>query len=577
MCEWHNTPLVAYDGNVIGVTSLVDDVTERRKNEEALRQSQKMNALGKLTGGIAHDFNNMLGVILGYSELLQVQLSNNPKLGKYVSEIYRAGERARKLTSKLLAFSRNEKISVELSDINTVIQSERHLLEKTLTARIKVIFNLAESLWPVCMDKASLEDAILNMSINAHHAMPDGGTFTLGTRNTHLEIAEAKVMGIEPGDYVLLSLTDTGIGMSEATQQQIFDPFFSTKGDMGTGLGMSQVYGFVKQSQGAIHLYSESGQGTQITIYFPRCHEPEIVDSVQQAESATDHPAGNETILVVDDEVALRKLTEEILTIHGFRVLCADGGEQAMHILETETVDLLLTDVIMPVMDGYQLATQVKKYYPQIIIQVMSGFTEDYRVDLANEELHQQRMQKPVIADELLQRVRDLLDEKAQQAEVKASTEFESLSSIEWSDQYSTGIHEIDTDHKELVTLANRCIDASNSGEQRKEIRLILDELLNYTKFHFQREECVMKACGYPDLTKHQQLHQKLTNEVQEKVMKFGLRKLTAKSLLEFFVNWLTVHIKGEDKLIATYRKGKDDLIKQALVDSGLNIQSDES
>jgi len=413
LCEWHNTPLVAHDGNVIGVTSLVDDVTERQKNEESLRHSQKMNALGKLTGGIAHDFNNMLGVILGYSELLRADLSNDPNLEKYVDEIYRAGERARKLTSKLLAFSRKATTFSDVTDINTVIQDEQHLLEKTLTARINVVFKPAENLWPVCLDKASLEDAILNMSINALHAMPDGGTFTLGTRNVHLGIAETQKMDIEPGDYVLLSLTDTGIGMDETTQQQIFDPFFSTKGDIGTGLGMSQVYGFVKQSRGTISLYSEPGQGTQITIYFPRCVESSAVNSVQDAAGSVELPAGNETILVVDDEVALRKLTEEILTTHGYRVLCAEGGEQALDILETETVDLLLTDVIMPGMDGYQLVTKVKKRYPQIIFQVVSGFSDDYRVDLANEELHQQRLQKPLSSDVLLQRIRNLLDERA--------------------------------------------------------------------------------------------------------------------------------------------------------------------
>jgi len=577
----HISFLLDNENKPIGEISILRDVTESKQAESEhkrlqleLQQAQKMDALGKLTGGIAHDFNNMLGVILGYSELLQIKLSNDPKLENYVSEIDRAGKRARKLTSKLLAFSRKEQACSEATDINTIIQGQQHLLEKTLTARIQVILKLAENLWPVCLDKASLEDAILNMSINALHAMQDGGTFALETRNMHLGMTEAQQLDIESGDYVLLSLTDTGIGMDETTQQKIFDPFFSTKGDTGTGLGMSQVYGFVKQSKGAIRIHSELGQGTQIAIYFPRCHKQEAVDSEQEAASSVEMPAGKETILVVDDEPALREFNKEILTTHGYRVLCADGGEQAIDLLETETVDLLLTDVIMPGMDGYQLATIVKKCYPQVIIQVMSGFSEDYRVDVANEELHQQRLQKPFSSNELLQSIRQLLDERAKQTqdiEVKVSAEFESLSSFEWSDQYSTGIHEIDTDHKALIALANRSLDASNSSEQRKEIRLILDELLDYTKFHFQREECIMKVCGYPALTKHQQLHQILINEVEEKVKEYGLGNLTAKSLLEFFVNWLTAHIKGEDKLIAAYSNGKENLIEQALVDSGLN------
>jgi len=242
--------------------------------------------------------------------------------------------------------------------------------------------------------------------------MQDGGTFALETRNMHLGMTEAQQIDLEPDDYVLLSLTDTGIGMDESTQQKIFDPFFSTKGDAGTGLGMSQVYGFVKQSQGAIRIHSEPEEGTQICIYFPRCHKQEAIDSEQEAVSSEEIPTGNETILVVDDERALREFNKEILTTHGYQVLCADGGEQAIDLLETETVDLLLTDVIMPGMDGYQLATIVKKCYPQVIIQVMSGFSEDYRVNLANEELHHQRLQKPFSSNELLQNIRQLLDER---------------------------------------------------------------------------------------------------------------------------------------------------------------------
>jgi len=572
--EVKEIPVFDKRGNVSHVEGIAHDITQRKQTEETLINTQKMDALGKLTGGIAHDFNNMIGVIIGYSELLQFKLSNDPTLEKYVSEILHAGERAKKLTSKLLAFSRKQITSAEVIDINTVIQGEQHLLEKTLTARINVVFKPAENLWPVCLDKASLEDAILNMSINALHAMPDGGTFTLDTRNMHLGMTEAQQMDVESGDYVLLSLTDTGIGMDETTQQKIFDPFFSTKGDMGTGLGMSQVYGFVKQSRGTIQLYSKPGQGTRFTIYFPRCVESRDVDSVQEVTSSVEMPTGKETILVVDDEPALCEFNKEVLTTHGYRVLCADGGEQAIDLLETETVDLLLTDVIMPGMDGYQLATIVKKCYPQVIIQVMSGFSEDYRVDVANEELHQQRLQKPFSSNELLQSIRQLLDERANQTqdiEVKVSAEFESLNSFEWSDQYSTGIHAIDTDHKALMVLAHRSLNAINSSEQKKEIRLILNELLDYTKFHFQREECIMKVCGFPDLTKHQQLHQILINEVKEKVKEFGLGNLTAKSLLEFLINWLTGHVKDENKLIVTCCEGKENLIEQALVDSGLN------
>ncbi|MCK5262251.1 MAG: response regulator [Gammaproteobacteria bacterium] len=429
----HVSPLLNSENELIGEISILRDITESKRAEEErkrlqheLQQAHKMEALGNLTGGIAHDFNNLLGVIMGYSEILQDKLSNDPKVGKYVDEIYRAGERGSKLTAKLLAFSRNERISAEVVDINTVLKDQQHLLEKTLTVRIKLIIKTNEKLWPVCIDKASLEDAILNMSINALHAMSTGGSFILDTRNEHLGITKAQQIDIEPGDYVLLSLTDTGTGMDEVTLQQIFDPFFSTKDGMGTGLGMSQVYGFVKQSQGTIRIKSEPGHGTQITIYLPRYIEHRTTALEQEITAPVEIAAGNETILVVEDEVALLELAEEILATHGYRVLCAEGGTQALEILKTETVDLLLTDVIMPGMDGYQLATKVEELYPDIKIQMVSGFSDDYHVDQPNEELYHQQLQKPISSAVLLQRIRNLLDEKVGQAHdlvTKASDE----------------------------------------------------------------------------------------------------------------------------------------------------------
>lgn len=573
----HERGKTVYDdeGHPINSTGTVQDITENILMEESLRRSEKMDALGKLTGGIAHDFNNVLGVILGYSELLRNSLSSEPKLEKYVGEIYDAGERARKLTSKLLAFSRKETTSAEVSDINAVIQGQQHLLEKTLTARIKLETKLAENLWPVWLDKSSLEDAILNMSINALHAMKDGGNFSLETQNAHLGIAETQQMDIEPGDYVLLSLTDTGIGMDEMTQQQIFEPFFSTKGDKGTGLGMSQVYGFVKQSNGTIRLYSEPEHGSQFTIYFPRYVESRAVDSVHEVADSVEMPVGNESILVVDDEAPLRELAKEILTNHGYRVLCAEGGVQALDILKTETVDLLLTDVIMPDMDGYQLAAEVERRYPDIVIQVVSGFSDGSHEGLANKELHKQRLHKPFSSDALLQRIRKQLDERTkhiQDTVVKASTEFGALQYVEWSEDYSTGIDAIDTDHKIMMSLINRCTDVINSGsEDRKEIRLILDKLLDYKRLHFQREECIMTVCGYPDLNEHKKLHQTLAREVEDKLKEFGLRKLATKSLFNFLINWITEHVIDEKKLFSTCGKGKEELIDQALIDSGLD------
>jgi len=276
LCEWHNTPLIDDEGNVIGVTSLVEDITEKEKNETNLRHNQKMDAIGKLTGGIAHDFNNMLAVILGFSELIEKNISSeNPKLHKYNSQINKAAERAKSLTSKLLDFSRKTPSSSEKTDINQLLSDSRHMLEKTLTPRISLSLNFETFIWSIYVDKSRLEDAILNICINAMHAMPEGGTLNLITRNTTLSNSEINSMDIKAGEYVELTIADSGIGMDEQLQQKIFDPFFTTKDTQGTGLGLSQVYGFVKQSQGGITVTSELGEGTQFSLYFPRYRESE--------------------------------------------------------------------------------------------------------------------------------------------------------------------------------------------------------------------------------------------------------------------------------------------------------------
>ena len=410
MCEWHNTPLVDHAGKGIGVTSLVDDVTERQRNEDTLRHSQKMDAIGKLTGGIAHDFNNMLGVVLGFSELLKGHAGDNQKLVKYVDEIINAGERAKKLTSKLLEFSHKAPSSEEICYINELLQGMQHMLEKTLTIRIDLVIALEENLWPVWLDKARLEDAVLNVCINSMHAMPDGGPLTLSARNIHFSDADAKTLDVVSGDYVTLTISDTGLGMSREIQQKMFDPFFTTKGESGTGLGLSQVYGFVQQSGGKIQVYSESEYGTRISIYFPRYQQDAAAESGSNNVVPAELPAGSGTILVVDDEIALSHLMKEILTGQGYDVLCADDAQQALEILKNNSVNLMISDVIMPGMDGYQLATEVEKHYPTVKIQMISGFSDGRKVGLSNDSLHQQRLSKPVGIEVLLRRVKDLLD-----------------------------------------------------------------------------------------------------------------------------------------------------------------------
>ena len=384
---------------------------EKEHLQRELQQSQKMEALGKLTGGIAHEYNNMLAIMLGFSELLKMSLIEQPKLFKYVSEIQRAGERAAMLTSKLLTFSRHKTSEAKRINLNELLQKQQHMLEKTLTVRINLALNLQENLWQVFLDDGDMEDVIINMSINAMHAIEGNGQFSIQTCNQKINQMDAQSLGITPGDYVLLSFTDTGCGIDKEIKEKIFDPFFTTKGLEGTGLGLSMVYGFVQNSGGAIKVYSEQGEGAQFTLYFPRYHDASHEQQSEKEKHPEESFIGNQTILLVDDEPALLKLTHEILSTHGFKVICAESAKEALNILEEESIGILISDIIMPEMDGYQLATIVKEKHPEIKIQLVSGFADEQRMSMNDEHLQQDLLHKPFNSQALLQRIRALCDE----------------------------------------------------------------------------------------------------------------------------------------------------------------------
>lgn len=416
-------PLRDEDENIYAVCCISTDISERKKQEALYRRSQKMEALGQLTGGIAHDYNNMLGIIMGYAELLERMLSDQPEYGRYAHEIHHAAERGSKLTRKLLSFTRHKTIEHASVNLNMLLEGQQEVLEKTLTARIQLILDLAPDLWPVSIDGSDLEDAIINMSINAMHAMASGGRLTIRTCNIQLVEGDVPNKNLKPGDYVLLAITDTGTGMDEKVRERIFDPFFTTKGQRGTGLGLSQVYGFVQRSEGFIQVYSEPGHGTRFALYFPRG---------QRQNNETQSPAsipeinlhGTETVLVVDDEPAITSLTEVVLLEHGYKVFVAHDGLQALSILEKEgkNIDVIISDIIMPDMDGCQLTKEVQQRYPHIKIQMVSGFADDRHHGLADDELHKNMMYKPCSSRALLVRIRHLLDDNRVREKQMAQT-----------------------------------------------------------------------------------------------------------------------------------------------------------
>jgi len=411
LCEWHNKAIVDESGKVVGGASLVLDITQLKEQQVQLQRAQKMDALGKLVGGIAHDYNNMLGVIIGYTDLMQMKFSHVEGLQKYIDNIAKAGDRGRKLTQRMLNFSKKESSEASAVSMSDVLIQQRDLLSKAITALITIEYDLCKPDWLVWVDPCELEDVLLNISINAQHAMPNGGTLTFTTEAIHLSPVDAKFLGLAENDYLKLSVSDTGCGMSDELMSKIFDPFFSTKGSYGTGLGLSQVYGFMERSGGIVKVYSEEGSGSEFSFYFPRYRGDNEIANEQNLMNIDGAPGDGQTILVVDDEPALRELAAEMLSLAGYRIVMASDGDEALDVLANHHIDLVLSDVIMPNMDGYQLASHIERMYPNVKVQLASGYSDNRHTVAVDDELHKTLLHKPYTSLELTGRISQLLGE----------------------------------------------------------------------------------------------------------------------------------------------------------------------
>lgn len=388
------------------------DISKIKTQEELLNRVQKMDALGKLTGGVAHDYNNMLNVILGYAELLKKRLENDDKGFKYLSEIEQAALRGGSLSKKLLSFSRQNATAPETTNINEILNANRDMLEKTLTARIKLHLDLDKNIWSIFIDNNDMTDAILNLSINAMHAMPEGGKLTITSENISLSHESAHILNLQAGDFVRLVIQDNGVGMEPNLLEKIFDPFFSTKKGKGTGLGLSQVYGFISRCKGAINVHSDINIGTKFELYFPRHNNNEFdnVENVRNVHAET-KLLGNEKILVVDDEPAIRALASEILAQNGYSVITTGNGYEALDVITNDrSINMVLSDVIMPEMDGLQLAKQIRSQFPALRIQLVSGYIQTDTDTRGIEDLIDGILSKPFNAHSLLLSVRNCLD-----------------------------------------------------------------------------------------------------------------------------------------------------------------------
>ncbi|HLV87194.1 MAG TPA: ATP-binding protein [Candidatus Sulfotelmatobacter sp.] len=400
-----------------------EDVTERRALEQQLRQSQKMEAVGRLAGGIAHDFNNLLMVISGYSEFLLERLGNQPELRSPAQEIASASERASSLTRQLLAFSRKQMLAPKIVDLNTIVTENLKLLTRVIGEDIDLVMEPETSLWPVRADSGQIEQVIMNLAVNARDAMPSGGKLTIQTSNVNLDEEYARFHApLRPGDYVMLALTDTGAGMDTETQSHIFEPFFTTKGPKGTGLGLSTVYGIIKQSGGYIWVQSEVGKGTTFNIFLPRVAAIGETAAAQVPVEAEPRPVepGTETVLLVEDEANLRYLARQFLEKQGYNVIEAADGAVAMQIAVAHegVIHLLLTDVIMPGMNGRELAQRISEIRPNVKVLYMSGYTENVVGHDGTLDAGVRLLQKPFNLRDLKSKVREVLDTTSTPPEV---------------------------------------------------------------------------------------------------------------------------------------------------------------
>ena len=408
-------PLKDKSGSAQYLLGYSEDITERKAIEQQLRQAVKMEAVGQLTGGVAHDFNNLLGVIIGNLDIAAEHAAADPAQREIIQEALNGALRGAELTRRLLAFSRKQPLQPAVIDLNHGLPQIAGMLRRTLGEQVTVELHPDPGLWPVKVDPAQLDEAILNLAINARDAMPKGGTISIETHNVRLDRAyTAANPDATPGEHIQLSISDTGAGMSPQVIERCFEPFFTTKGiEKGTGLGLSMVYGFVRQSGGHIKIYSEVGHGTTAKIYLPRSDGGSVADVRPAAADRAPAP-GTELVLMVEDNKDLRTVTLKQLIDLGYRTLDAENARVALNILaERPDIDLLFTDIVMPGgMTGTELAREARRLYPKLKILLTSGYTARAMANGFHDIEGLELLNKPFRKRELAQRLRSVLERK---------------------------------------------------------------------------------------------------------------------------------------------------------------------
>jgi signal transduction histidine kinase len=402
------------DGKAVGIIGIAHDITQLKRMEDQFRQAQKMEAVGRLAGGVAHDFNNLLTAINGYSEIVLESLKDDDAMRAFVTEIRKAGERAVTLTRHLLAFSRQQALSTEVVDVGALLADLEKLLQRLIGEDVDLALVRDAALGLVRIDAGQFEQAVINLAINARDAMPSGGRLLIEARNVELDLDYGGSHGdVQPGPYVLVAVTDSGEGMDEATKGRLFEPFFTTKAvGKGTGLGLSMVYGFLKQSGGHVTVYSERGRGTTFKLYLPRAPGASVPAAAELGTVSV--AGGTETVLLVEDEGAVRALAKHVLESHGYAVLDARDGEHALEVVAQHrgVIDLLMTDLVMPRIGGRELAQTLVRARPGLRVLFMSGYTDEAALRNGHLASGEAFLHKPFSPTTLARRVRALLDEK---------------------------------------------------------------------------------------------------------------------------------------------------------------------
>jgi PAS domain S-box-containing protein len=407
------TPVHNKHGELTHMVAMKEDITARKLLENQFRQTQKMEAVGRLAAGVAHDFNNLLTIIIGYSDLMLEQFVAGDPRRAYLTEVRSAGERAVGLTRQLLAFSRQQVLAPQVLDLNTLVANLTKMLKRLIGEDIDLVFNPQSSTATVKADPGHIEQVLMNLAVNARDAMPRGGRLTIGTSQVQVDEAyNTTHFSIPTGPYIMLAVSDTGCGMDKDTQAHMFEPFFTTKAPgSGTGLGLATVYGIVQQSGGYIYVYSEPGAGATFKIYLPI-----IMGEPEEAKDRVVPAGGSEAILLVEDDAGLRELARMVLEARGgYKVLESSGCKEARRFAAQHQgpIHLMLTDVVMPEINGRELSEELAAVRPEMKILYMSGYTDDTVVRHGVLEERMAFLQKPFTADSLLRKVRDVLDTRS--------------------------------------------------------------------------------------------------------------------------------------------------------------------